>query len=304
MLKRVSEVLKKRNGEIHDENQYLNLIEDVLKYGEEVKGRNGITKTIFGASMIFDLSNGYIPFLTTKQLAWKTCAKELFWFIKGSTDNVELQNNNVKIWNGNSSRDYLDSIGLTEREENDLGPVYGFQWRFFNAYYETCKHDYSGKGIDQLNEIIENLKHPENRYSRRLILTAWNPNQLKLMALPPCHLLAQFNVIGNKLSCSMYQRSADLGLGVPFNIASYSLLTILLAHHCNLELGDFVYNLGNVHIYDDHYEELTKQIERKPYLLPKIKIKNKYDNINNYSLEDIEIDNYKFHEKIVMEMRK
>lgn len=304
MLKRVSEVLKMRDGENHEENQYLNLIEDVLKYGEEVKGRNGISKTIFGATMLFDLSEGYIPFLTTKQLAWKTCAKELFWFIKGSTDNKTLQDNNVKIWNGNSSRDYLDSIGLTEREENDLGPVYGFQWRHFNAYYKTCKDDYSNKGIDQLNEIIENLKHKENRYSRRLILTAWNPCQLKLMALPPCHLLAQFNVIGNRLSCSMYQRSADLGLGVPFNIASYSLLTILLAKHCNLELGDFVYNLGNVHIYDDHYKELEKQLERKPYTFPKINIKNKYENINDYSLEDLEINDYKFYPKIIMEMRK
>lgn len=304
MLKRVSEILKMRDGELHEENQYLNLIEDVLEHGIEINGRNGKVKSIFGASMHFDLSKGYIPFLTTKQLAWKTCAKELFWFIRGCTDNSELQKVNVKIWNGNSSREYLDSIGLNDREENDLGPIYGYQWRHFNAEYLGCKENYTGKGIDQLDEIINQLKDSKLRYSRRLIMTAWNPCQLNIMALPPCHVLCQFNVIDNKLSCLMYQRSADLGLGVPFNIASYALLTVILAKHCDLELGEFIYNLGNVHIYDDHYEELKEQLKRKPYSFPKINIKNKYENIESYDLNDLEIADYNCHSKIKMEMRK
>ena len=303
MLKQITEHIKFRNGVRHEENQYLNLIESILNDGELVKGRNGNTLTGFGAAMTFDLSKGCIPFLTTKQLAWKTCAKELFWFIKGCTDNQELKNQNVKIWNENSSRDYLDSIGLFDRSENDLGPVYGFQWRNFNATYRTCKDNYTGEGVDQLYEIIKALKDPEKKYSRRLILTAWNPCQLDEMALPPCHLLAQFNVIKNRLSCTMYQRSCDLGLGVPFNIASYSILTILISKITDLDLGEFNYYLGNVHIYDDHIEELKEQIKRTPKPFPTLDILKK-DNIEDYNLDDLKINNYVYHPKIKMEMRK
>ena len=304
MLKKILKKNKERNNNIHDENQYLNLINDILNEGTMINGRNGNVKTVFGSAMHFDLTNGIIPILTTKRTAWKTCLKELLWFISGSTSNDILQNNNVKIWNSNSSRDYLDSIGLHNLRENDLGPVYGHQWRHFNAKYNNCDSDYTNKGIDQLQYIIDNLKNPETRHSRRLVMSAWNPCQLNEMALPPCHILVQFNVIDNKLSCSLYQRSGDIGLGVPFNIASYSFLLHLIAKHCNLEPYEFIYYLGNCHIYDDHLDSLVLQLDRIPKQFPTLEILNIKNNINNYVLEDFKINNYECHKKIVMEMRK
>jgi len=288
----------------HDEYQYLHLIGDILQDGVMETGRNGNAKTIIGSAMHFSLENNTIPLLTTKKVAWKTCAKELFWFISGKTNNEILQKQNVGIWNGNASREYLDDIGLYERAENDLGPVYGHQWRHFNAPYGTCNDDYTGKGDDQLEYIINCLKNVHTRNSRRLVMSAWNPCQLNEMALPPCHILVQFNVThGNKLSCSMYQRSGDVGLGVPFNIASYSLLTHLIAHHCGLIASDFYYHLGNCHIYDNHLDVLKEQTKRIPFPFPKINIKSIKEKIEDYSLEDIEINDYISHEKIKMEMR-
>ena len=305
MLKKVLINLKKGNdGDIHDENQYISLISDILNDGKLINGRNGNTFAIFGSAMHFTLENNTIPILTTKKVAWKTCAKELFWFIKGQTDNNILKNQNVNIWNGNASREFLDSRGLVHLNENDLGPVYGHQWRFFNAKYSNCNDNYNGKGVDQLQYIINSLKDPKERYSRRLIMSAWNPEQLDEMALPPCHVLAQFNVIEDELSCSLYQRSGDVGLGVPFNIASYSFLTHILAKHCNLKAKEFVYYLGNAHIYDNHVEVLKEQINRKPFEFPKINILRQHESIEEYCLEDIEIINYKCHDVIKMEMRK
>ena len=305
MLKKALINLKKGNdGDIHDENQYISLISDILNDGKLVNGRNGNTFAVFGSAMHFSLENNTIPILTTKKVAWKTCAKELFWFIKGKTDNNILKNQNVNIWNGNASREFLDSRGLMHLNENDLGPVYGHQWRFFNAKYSNCNDNYNGKGVDQLQYIINSLKDPKERYSRRLVMSAWNPEQLDEMALPPCHVLAQFNVIENELSCSLYQRSGDVGLGVPFNIASYSFLTHILAKHCNLKAKEFVYYLGNAHIYDNHVEVLKEQINRKPFDFPKINILKQHESIEEYCLEDIEIINYKCHDIIKMEMRK
>jgi len=305
MLKTLALNNKTLNNTIHDENQYIKLIKDILEHGDIITGRNGITKSIFGSAMHFNLENNTLPLLTTKKVAWKTCLKELLWFIKGCTNNEILQEQNVKIWNDNASRDFLDSRGLTHLEENDLGPVYGHQWRHFNANYTTCNTDYTGKGIDQLQYVINCLNHPTNKYSRRIIMSAWNPCQLDEMALPPCHVLIQFNVLaGDKLSGALYQRSGDVGLGVPFNIASYSFLIHLLAHHCNLNVGDFVYYLGNSHIYDDHFEPLKEQVERIPYDFPKLVIKNKYDNLEDYKIDDFEITNYVSHNTIKMEMRK
>jgi thymidylate synthase len=304
MLKTITKHAKTINGELHDENQYLNLIKDIINEGSLIEGRNGNTLAVFGSAMHFSLENNVIPLLTTKKLAWKTCLKELLWFIRGSTNNEELQKQNVKIWNDNASRDFLDSRGLHHLKENDLGPVYGHQWRFFNAEYTNCHTDYTGKGVDQLKYIIDNLKHPTNRYSRRLVMSAWNPCQLDQMALPPCHVLAQFNVINNKLSCSLYQRSGDVGLGVPFNIASYSFLTHLLAKHCDLEASDFNYYLGNTHIYDDHIPELKSQLTRKPYTFPTLMIKNTYDDINKYTIDDFDVFEYTYHDVIKMKMRK
>jgi len=302
MLSRTLNHLKHFRGEFHEEYQYLQLIRDILNEGIKTEGRNGTTYSVTGSSMHFDLRNNTVPILTTKRVAWKTAMKELFWFIRGSTCNKELKEQNVKIWNGNSSREFLDSRGLYNLEEDDLGPVYGHQWRFFNAPYNTSKDDYSGKGVDQLANVIRQLSNEKERTSRRILMSAWNPCQLDEMALPPCHVMVQFICKGTKLSSHLYQRSGDVGLGVPFNIASYSFLTHLIAKTCGLEACDFYYHLGDCHIYDDHIEQLKQQIEREPYPFPTIEILNK-KRIDNYSLDDILINGYKSHGKIKMDMR-
>ena len=304
MIKRSLEKLKERNGEKHDEYQYISLIEDIIQYGVMVSGRNGNALTTFGSAMHFNLEDNVVPVLTTKKVAIKTCIKELLWFISGETNNKVLKNQDVHIWDGNGSRDFLDSRGLTNLEEDDLGPVYGHQWRHFNAPYTDCETDYTDKGVDQLSYIINCLKDPKERYSRRLVMSAWNPCQLEEMALPPCHVLAQFNVVNDELSCSLYQRSGDVGLGVPFNIASYSILTHIIAKHCNLKAKEFVYYLGNTHIYDDHIDELKIQLERRPYKFPTINISKTYNTIDEYTISDINIVNYEYHPPIKMEMRK
>lgn len=273
---------------MHPENQYLQLIRDILERGSLETTRNGNTKSLFGYSMRFSLTDGTMPLLTTKYVAWKTCFRELIWFIRGETDNKILQSMGVHIWDGNSTREFLDSRGLQSREVDDLGPIYGHQWRHFNASYVDSGSDYSGKGVDQLAEIISQLCSVEGRTSRRLIMSAWNPCQLDEMALPPCHILAQFNVRENKyLSCALYQRSGDVGLGVPFNIASYSFLTHILAKHCGLLADEFVYFLGNAHIYEQHIPVLKKQLEREPKPFPSIEIKEKMENIEEYSIDSI-----------------
>ena len=309
MLKKSLILNKHRNRLIsnnnHEENQYLNLIDDILEENEEFVGRNGKTLAVFGSAMHFRLDGNIVPFLTTKKLAWKTCLKELLWFIKGDTSNERLKEQNVHIWDLNGNRSFLDAQGLTNNKEDDLGPIYGFQWRHFNAQYEDCDSDYNNKGIDQLNDIINLLKNPETRNSRRLIMTAWNPCQLHEMALPPCHILCQFNVTsGYKLSCALYQRSGDVGLGVPFNIASYSLLTHLIAHHTGLYAHEFIYYLGNAHIYDDHIENLKIQQEREPYNFPNLTISKKYDNIEDYVVSDFNIEYYQYHNNINLLMRQ
>ncbi len=291
----------------HEENQYLNLIDDILSEGTREEGRNGTTIVAIGAAMHFSLNDRRVPFLTTKRLAWKTCLKELLWFIRGDTDNALLQAQNVHIWDGNASREFLDSRGLTDRVEGDLGPIYGFQWRNFGGDYEGSNDDGQGlrKGVDQLQIIIDALKDPEQRTSRRLLISAWNPCQLSEMALPPCHVLAQFHVTdGTRLSCSLYQRSGDVGLGVPFNIASYSMLTHLLAHHCGLDAHEFIYYLGNAHIYDDHVTALQEQTKREPHEFPRIAIRALHDDIDDYQVGDFEVQGYQCHETIPMTMRQ
>jgi len=301
----------------HEEYQYLNLIENILENGYWEEGRNGKTQSLFGGMMRFSLKDNKIPILTTKKTAWKTCLKELLWFIRGETDAKKLQQQGVHIWGGNSTREFLDSRGLKLNPEGILGPIYGYQWRNFNANYncfsgkrlldndptDVHKETIHFKGVDQLQEIIEQLKNPETRNSRRLILTAWNPSQLKQMALPPCHILCQFNVHdGNKLSCALYQRSADFCLGIPFNIASYCFLTHLLAKHCGLEAFEFLHFMGNIHIYEEHVETIKEQINREPYEFPTVSIKQIREKIHDYMVEDFEIHNYKSHEAIKMKM--
>jgi len=290
----------------HEEYQYLNLIKAILENGYLEEGRNGKTMSIFGGTMRFSLKNGIIPILTTKKVAWKTCLKELLWFIRGETDNKKLQQQNVHIWDGNSSKDFMKNIGLSHYIEGILGPIYGYQWRHFNAPYNVRNGnvlDANQSGIDQLQYIIDQLKNPATRNSRRLIMTAWNPCQLNKMALPPCHVMCQFNVHdGNKLSCAMYQRSVDVPIGSPFNIASYCFLTHLLAKHCGLEPYEFIYFMGNCHIYEEHLDAIKNQIERNPFNFPTLEIVNKRENINDYVVDDFQVFDYKCHEAIKMTM--
>jgi len=297
-----NEIKQKRQ---HEELQYLNLLQNIIDNGYWEDGRNGRTKGIFGYSMRFSLKDNKIPILTTKKTAWKTCLKELLWFISGETDAKILQNQGVHIWDGNTSREFLDSRGLNNYPEGMIGPGYGYQWRNFNADYNyiSGKAISDEKGIDQLQYIIDQLKNPKTRNSRRLVMTAWNPTQLDQMALPPCHILCQFNVHdGNKLSCSMFQRSNDEACGTSFNIASYSFLTHLLAKHCGLEAYEFVYFKGNCHIYEEHIDNIKLQLKREPFPFPTVSIKQIRNNINEYVVEDFEIHNYQHHEAIQFKM--
>jgi thymidylate synthase len=296
-------IFKNMNKFKHEEYQYLNLIENILENGVWEEGRNGKTKSIFGQSMRFSLKDGKIPILTTKKTAWKTCLKELLWFIRGQTDNKILKAQGVHIWDANGSREFLDSRSLHHYEEDILGPIYGAQWRHFNAGYNAEDGTSLSEGVDQLQQIIDALKDPKQRTSRRLVMSAWNPEQLDQMALPPCHILCQFNVHdGNKLSCSMYQRSVDTVLGCPFNIASYSFLTHLLAKHCGLEAYEFVYFMGNVHLYENAIDAAKLQITRQPFEFPTVSIEQTRENINDYQVEDFVINNYCSHEAIKVAM--
>ena len=302
----------------YEENQYVELVDKILKEGFWEEGRNGRTKGIFGYTMRFSLKDDTIPIFTTKKTAWKTCLKELIWFIRGETDNKLLQEQNVHIWDGNTSREFLDSVGLSLHEEGIAGPIYGYQWRYFNAKYNCMTgktiitnfeknhrdiNNVSFTGIDQLQYIINCLKDPVKRTSRRLIMTAWNPCQLNEMALPPCHVMCQFNVLdGNKLSCALYQRSNDVSLGTSFNVASYSFLTHLLAKHCGLVAHEFIHFMGNCHIYEEHIEPMEELLNRVSHPFPKINIKEIRENINDYEVDDFEIIGYKSNDVIKMKM--
>ena len=299
MLKRCCEANKYRHNKYNEENQYLNLLDDILSSHNNQEGRNGNTLSIFGSTMHFSLEHNKMPIMTTKKVAWKTCLRELLWFIKGDTNNKHLKEKNVHIWDENGSRQFLDGRGLTKFMEDDLGPIYGFQWRHYNAKYNDCNSDYSNKGIDQLKEVIECLKDPEKRNSRRMIITAWNPCQLDIMALPPCHIFMQFNVTNNsKLSCAMYQRSNDEACGTCFNIASYCFLTHLLAKHCDLEPYEFLYYKGNCHIYEEHIDNIKVQVLREPFEFPTLEIINKREHIEDYVEADFVVNNYKYHDTI------
>lgn len=260
--------------------------------------------------------------LTTKKVFVKGIIEELLWFIRGSTNAKELSAKGVKIWDGNSSRQYLDAYGFADREEGDLGPVYGFQWRHYGAQYQNMYTDYTGQGIDQLKECIEKIKNQPN--DRRIIMCAWNPVDIPKMALPPCHCLVQFYVSNGQLSCMLYQRSADMvffllfnviheyntelngfflkGLGVPFNIASYAILTHMIAHITGLEAGEFVHTIGDCHVYLNHVSALEEQVKREPKSFPRLNIKRQVKDIEDFKYEDFEILDYNPHPIIKMEM--
>ena len=308
MLKHAINLNKYKNrdskNDYHEEHQYLNLLSDLIHHGTLEEGRNGKVLHTIGAAMHFSLDNGKIPILTTKKTAWKTCLRELLWFIQGNMDNRILNKQNVHIWDGNSTPEFIESRGLSHYREGDLGPIYGFQWRYWNAPYKGCDVDYTGQGIDQLQQAIDVLKNPEQRNSRRIIISAWNPEQVDEGVLPSCHNFFQFSVTqGNKLSCTLTARSQDVFLGEPFNIASYSFLVHLIAKHCDLEPYEFILYAGNCHIYDDHFEQVKEQIMREPFEFPTLEILHKRDNINDYIIEDFKLHNYQHHPSIKGAMR-
>jgi thymidylate synthase len=272
-----------------EEKNYLNALRDILENGKKRETRNATTISKFGITLNFDISTSF-PLLTTKRMFWKGIYEELLWFIKGNTNSKDLENKGVNIWSGNSSRNYLDSIGLVNYEEGDCGPIYGFQWRHYNADYKGFDKDYSGKGIDQLQNCIDLIKNDPT--SRRIYMTAWNPIRLSEMCLPPCHVSYQFYVYDNKLSCMMYQRSGDMFLGVPFNIASTALLTYMICHVCELSPGSITLVIGDAHIYEAHIDAVNEQLTRTPLPFPTLSFKNNHFNINDILAEDIELNNY------------
>ena len=298
----------------HEEYQYLELVSSIIRHGEIRKDRTG-TGTIANfappKTLKFNLTGGKLPLLTTKRVFFRGVLEELLWFISGSTDAKRLSDRDVHIWDGNGSLEFLHKRGLTDRREGDLGPVYGFQWRHFGAKYVNADTDYTGQGVDQLANIIHQIRH--NPTDRRILLSAWNPADLDKMALPPCHILCQFFVSlpteeqkargqRPRLSCQMYQRSCDLGLGVPFNIASYSLLTHFIAAVTDCEAAEFSLVMGDAHVYLDHVEPLRHQLNREPRDFPTIRFRRTFDCIDDIRPEDVELQAYSPHGKIEMRM--
>ncbi|CAD7702715.1 unnamed protein product [Ostreobium quekettii] len=284
----------------HEEEQYLNLIKDIITTGARRGDRTGTgTFSKFGCQMRFNLRHTF-PLLTTKRVFWRGVVEELLWFMSGSTNARNLAEKDVHIWDDNGSREFLDRVGLTDREEGDLGPVYGFQWRHFGAKYVDMRTDYTGQGVDQLADVIHKIKTNPN--DRRIVMTAWNPADLGKMALPPCHMFCQFYVADGELSCQLYQRSCDMGLGVPFNIASYALLTCLVAHVCGLKPGDFVHALGDAHVYCNHVEPLKEQLKNSPRHFPVLELNKEVTDIDAFTMDDIKLVGYNPHKKIAMKM--
>lgn len=274
-----------------DERKYLRQIKHIIDEGDKVIDRTGVgTLSLFGLHSTYSLRNGVIPLLTTKRVYWKGVVEELLWFIKGDTDAKRLSAKGVKIWDANGSREFLDSQGFKDRPEGDLGPIYGFQWRHFGAEYHGTDADYKGQGVDQLADVIEQIKNNPN--SRRIILNAWNVKDLHQMALPPCHTLAQFAVRNGELSCQLYQRSGDMGLGVPFNLASYGLLTHMIAHVCALKTGFLHHVLGDAHVYLNHIDALKEQLSRDPRPFPTVHFEGRIDSIDDFTAESIILNGY------------
>ena len=301
------------------EKEYLNALQTVLDKGTVKEDRTGVgTISYFGMQQRYDLSAGF-PAVTTKKLAWKSVVSELLWFIEGSGDDNRLREilhgsrdaEKNTIWTANATAPYWKTKA---KFEGDLGRVYGVQWRKWRTPVEhkaeTFKDDfgnvYNRQGMlhiaetDQLTNLVEGIKKDPN--GRRHILSAWNPGELDMMALPPCHVFAQFYVADGKLSCQMYQRSCDMFLGVPFNIASYSLLTAMIAQVCNLGVGEFVHVLGDAHIYLNHVEQVKEQLQREPLPAPQLRLNPEIKDITKFTMQDIELINYQSHAAIRAEM--
>lgn len=285
------------------DDEYLKMCRSVLENGEEREDRTGTgTYSMFGGQMRFDISK-YIPVLTTKRIPWKSCIEELLWFLRGDTDSNILSEKGVNIWKANSSRNFLDNVGLDHLDEGDCGANYSFQWRHFGASYSNKDGDYTDKGIDQIKYIEDLLK--TDRTSRRIFLSAWNPCDLKNTVLPPCHVSAQFYVNSkDELSCHLYQRSCDMFLGVPWNILSYSILTYLLAIRNGYKPGCLIHSTGDTHIYKDHLEQMKLQMEKTPLSAPILKISDsvKHKDWKEISINDFELIGYFPHSKIHAKM--
>jgi dihydrofolate reductase/thymidylate synthase len=311
-------IYKKKKNE--EEHSYLKLLKNLYEYGHKRQTRNAITYSSFGKTLEFDLNKSF-PLLTTKKMALKSIFEELKFFLLGQTDNKILKDKNVHIWDGNTTKEFIDKCKLPY-EENDMGPMYGFQWRFFNAEYLDCHSEYSGKGYDQLLDVINLIK--TDPFSRRILMSSYNPNQSKLGVLYPCHGISiQFyveEINGNlHLDCLMHQRSADSFLGVPFNIASYAMLVYMLCNHINntggvqekeIHPGKLLMVFGDMHIYDEHIEAVQTQISREPYLFPQIILdyniksfdKNGDGSIGKMEFSHIKILDYKCHDPIKAQM--
>ncbi|MEC7120454.1 MAG: thymidylate synthase [Pseudomonadota bacterium] len=278
------------------EQAYLDLLHLVLDQGSQKSDRTGTgTRSVFGHQMRFDLSQGF-PILTTKRVHFRSIVIELLWFLRGDTHVQYLQDHKVSIWDEWATAEQTARFG---RPAGELGPVYGHQWRNFGAT-ALADGQYAQDGVDQISWLINEIKTNPN--SRRLIVSGWNPKEANQVALPPCHTLFQFFVQDGKLSCQLYQRSADIFLGVPFNIASYALLTHMVAQVCGLGVGDFVWTGGDSHLYNNHIEQATLQLSRTPYPLPTLQLNPAVNDIFGFTLDDIELINYQHHAGIKAEV--
>jgi len=287
----------------HQELPYLNLCKTIIERGDVKEDRTGTgTISYFGPQLTYDLSiRGEFPLLTTKRVFWKGVVEELLWFIRGETDANLLSQKGVKIWDGNTTREFLDQRGLEGYEVGDIGPGYGFQWRHWGAEYKGILEEGEIGGIDQLKDAVRQIR--ETPESRRIIVSAWNVSDLNKMALPPCHLLFQFNVSGEFLDLKMYQRSADWFLGVPFNIASYALLLRMVCHLTGKKPRFLILTFGDAHVYKTHLEQIKEQISREPYPFPTLEIVDRgQTNLEDFQFEDFKLVNYKCHPSIKAEM--
>jgi thymidylate synthase len=292
-----------------EETAYLLLLEKLLNHGSPRKTRNSTTYSLFSERLEFSLSNNTLPLLTTKRTFWKGIIEELLWFIRGDTDNTKLKEKGVHIWDGNTTEDFLRKSNLPYKEDI-CGPIYGYQWRRFGEEYTYTDPETQEEktttgvkvGFDQLQEVINLIRN--NPTSRRIFMSGWNPAQMSQMCLPPCHVSYQFYVEGDKLSCQMYQRSADVFLGLPFNIASTSALTHLIAHHTGLKASRVIICLGDVHIYKEHLKAVAEQLTRfhlvKPF--PTLEISEKYENIEDYTADNFTVQNYQSEKRIAAPM--
>jgi thymidylate synthase len=288
-----------------EENQYLWLLDNILTNGEIRSDRTGVgTIGTFGTQLKFSLENNKIPMLTTKKMFLKGVTEELLFFLRGETDTKKLEEKGVFIWKGNTSREFLDNRGLDHLPEGQMGKGYGYQWRKFGATgnYNTINHN-TDEGTDQLLQVIKTLKN--NPTDRRIIMSAWNPNQLNEMALPPCHMMIQFYSNNNKLSAQFYMRSVDTFLGLPFNILSYALLTHIIAQTVNMTAKELIFVGGDTHIYTTHIEQVKTQLSREPFEFPTLKINKQLSTVNDIEklqFSDFQVDDYKSHPSIKAEM--